>query len=90
VYIEKCTHDYFEYEQGHTNIIVKGRLKSNIHFWIDIGAYDFIIDTLLTFPSIVTLCEWDTCVPRLLGPSKGRHRWNIRISYRLYGSELNL
>jgi hypothetical protein len=45
-HIEKCAHDYFEYEQGHANIIVKGRLKSNIHFWIDIGAYDFIIDTL--------------------------------------------
>jgi hypothetical protein len=31
-HIEKITHDYFEYEQGHTNIIVKGRLKSNIQF----------------------------------------------------------
>ena len=26
-HIEKFTHDYFEYEQGHANIIVKGRLK---------------------------------------------------------------
>jgi hypothetical protein len=39
-------HDYFEYEQGHANIIVKGKLKSNIQFWINIGAYDFIIDTI--------------------------------------------
>jgi hypothetical protein len=28
------------------NIIVKGRLKTNIQFWIEIGAYDFIIDTI--------------------------------------------
>ena len=40
------THDYFEYEQGGVNIFVKGRLKENIQFWIDIGAYDFIIDTI--------------------------------------------
>jgi hypothetical protein len=37
-HIEKFTHDYFEYELGHANIIVKGRLKSNIQFWIEIGA----------------------------------------------------
>ena len=45
-HIEKFTHDYFEYEQGHANIIVKGRLKSNMQFWIDKGAYDFIINTI--------------------------------------------
>ena len=40
------TNDYYEYEQGGANIIVKGRLKDNIQFWIDIGAYDFVIDTI--------------------------------------------
>ena len=48
-HIEIFTHDYFEYEQGHANIIVKGRLKSNIQFWIDIGVFDFIIDTIMYF-----------------------------------------
>ena len=40
------THDYFEYEQGGADIIVKGRLKVSIQFLIDIGAYHFIIDTI--------------------------------------------
>jgi hypothetical protein len=41
-HIEKFTHDYFEYEQGHANIIVKGRLKSNIQFGIPVyqGCWD--------------------------------------------------
>ncbi|XP_076099880.1 uncharacterized protein LOC143069233 [Mytilus galloprovincialis] len=45
-YAQNFTHDYYEYEQEGTDIIVKGRLKENIQFWIDIGAYDYIIDTI--------------------------------------------
>ena len=41
------THDYFEYEQGQANIIVKGRLKTHFNFWKGIGCYDFILDTIL-------------------------------------------
>ena len=44
--LSNLTNDYYEYEQGEADIIVKGRLKKNIQFWIDIGAYDFIIDTI--------------------------------------------
>ncbi|CAC5396382.1 unnamed protein product [Mytilus coruscus] len=45
-YAQNFTHDYYEYEQDGTDIIVKGRLKENIRFWINIGAYDYIIDTI--------------------------------------------
>ncbi|CAC5381524.1 unnamed protein product [Mytilus coruscus] len=45
-YAQNFTHDYYEYEQDGTDIIVKGRLKENIQFWINIGAYDYIIDTI--------------------------------------------
>jgi hypothetical protein len=41
-HIEKFTHDYFK--QGHANIIVKGRLNSNMQFWIDIGALQCLTD----------------------------------------------
>ena len=27
------THDYFEYEQGQANIIVKGRHNTHFNFW---------------------------------------------------------
>lgn len=40
------TNDYYEYEQGQSDIIVKGRLKNCIQFWIDIGAPSFIIETI--------------------------------------------
>ena len=40
------TEDYFEYEQGSSDIIVKGRLKSHVQFWKDIGSYPFIIDVI--------------------------------------------
>ena len=39
------THDYFEQKQCEADIIVKDKLKV-IFFWIDIGVYDFIIDTI--------------------------------------------
>ncbi|CAC5394731.1 unnamed protein product [Mytilus coruscus] len=45
-YAQNFTHDYYEYEQDGTDIIVKGRLKENIQVWINIGAYDYIIDTI--------------------------------------------
>lgn len=40
------TNDFYEYEQGQADIIVKDRLKNNIEFWKSI-ADDFIVDTLL-------------------------------------------
>lgn len=40
------TDDYYEYEQGQANIIVKGRLKTHFTFWKNIGCYDFILDTI--------------------------------------------
>ena len=40
------THDYFEYEEGQCEIIVKSRLKNHIQFWIDIQAYDYILDVI--------------------------------------------
>ena len=42
------TNNYYEYEQGEADIIVKGRLKKTIQFWVDIGAYayDFIIEAI--------------------------------------------
>lgn len=43
----KLTDDYFEYEQGQANIIVKGRLKTHANFWRSIGCYDFILDTIV-------------------------------------------
>ena len=40
------THDFYEYEQGQKDIIVKGRLKANIQFWKNINANSFVIDTI--------------------------------------------
>ena len=36
----------YEYEQGAPSVIVKGRLKTHVQFWEDIGSPDFIIDTI--------------------------------------------
>ncbi|CAC5360698.1 unnamed protein product [Mytilus coruscus] len=41
------TTDYYEYEQGQANIIVKDRLKNHYLFWKSIVCYDFILDTIL-------------------------------------------
>ena len=38
--------NFFEYEQGNSEPIVRGRMKANIEFWKLIGAPDFIIDTI--------------------------------------------
>ena len=40
------TNDYFEYEQGAADILVKNRLKDHVNFWKQIGAYDFILDVI--------------------------------------------
>ena len=41
------TNDYYEYEQGQNEIIVKGRLKNNIHYWKTVlKANSFVIDTI--------------------------------------------
>ena len=42
----RFTHDFFEYEQGQKEIIVKHRLRDHIDFWKSINANDFIIDTI--------------------------------------------
>ena len=44
---DNLTHDYYEYNQGHANIIVKDRLKNLYSFWKSIGCYDYILDTIL-------------------------------------------
>ena len=41
------TEDYFEYERGPPDIIVKRILKSHIQVWKDISSYPFIIDVTL-------------------------------------------
>ena len=44
---KSLTNDYYEYEQGQKDIIVKGRLRQNIHFWKDtLKANTFIIDVI--------------------------------------------
>ena len=40
------TNNFYEYEQGQVDIIVKDRSKSNIEFWRDIGANSYILDTI--------------------------------------------
>ncbi|MES9971262.1 MAG: reverse transcriptase domain-containing protein, partial [Candidatus Thiodiazotropha sp.] len=41
------TTDYYEYEQGQKDIIVKGRLKANIHYWKQtLQANSYIIDVI--------------------------------------------
>ena len=44
---DRFTENYFEYEQGQKDIIVKNRLRNHIAFWKDIGATQFILDTIL-------------------------------------------
>ena len=44
--ISNLTHDYYEYEQGQADIIVKSRLKKHYNFWKNIGCYDYILDTI--------------------------------------------
>lgn len=38
--------NFFEYEQGSAEPIVRGRMKANIDFWRNIGAPDEIINLL--------------------------------------------
>ena len=42
----RFTCDYFIYEQGQKDIIVRNRLKEHIQFWKDIGANQFILDSI--------------------------------------------
>jgi hypothetical protein len=44
--ISNLTHEYYEYEQGQADIIVKSRLKKHYNFWKNIGCYDYILDTI--------------------------------------------
>ncbi|VDI17095.1 Hypothetical predicted protein [Mytilus galloprovincialis] len=44
---DNLTTDYYEYEQGQANIIVKDRLKKHYLFWKSIGCCEFILDTIL-------------------------------------------
>ena len=43
---ERFTKDYFEYQEGEKDIIVRGRLKENLEFWESIGANNFILDAI--------------------------------------------
>lgn len=38
------TDDYYEYEQGQADILVRGRLKENTRFWKIIGSSEFVLD----------------------------------------------
>ena len=52
------TNNFYEYEQGQADIIVKDRLKSNIQFWRDIWANSYILDTIemvMAYPFIQRL-----------------------------------
>ena len=40
------TNNFYEFEQGQADIIVKDRLKSNIQFWRNIWANSYILDTI--------------------------------------------
>lgn len=40
------TDEYYEYEQGQADILVKGRLKARSQFWKSIGANSFILDVI--------------------------------------------
>ena len=44
--ISNLTHEYYEYEQGQADIIVKSRLKKHYNFWKNIDCYDYILDTI--------------------------------------------
>lgn len=59
---DKFTEDYFEFEQGQKDILVKNRLGHHINFWKEIGANQFILDTIfmdINFP--FTLYHQDFC-----------------------------
>lgn len=42
----RFTHEFYEYEQGQKNILVRGRLKKNLSFWRNIGTCSFILDII--------------------------------------------
>ena len=42
----RFTHDFYEYEQGQKNILVKDRLKKHLSFWRDIGSNEFVLDVI--------------------------------------------
>ncbi|XP_033729279.1 uncharacterized protein LOC117318361 [Pecten maximus] len=44
--LDELTDDYFEYEQGEREIIVKGRLKSSIEFWKSFCRNQFVLDVI--------------------------------------------
>jgi hypothetical protein len=49
--------NYYEYEQGSSEPIFRGRLKASIHFWRDIGANSEVLDVISSgykLPLIVT------------------------------------
>ena len=58
------TSDFYEYEQGQKDILVKGRLKQNIEFWKSIVSdkNDFIIDIILNGYKIPFYSEPEGCI----------------------------
>ena len=45
--MNRFTHEYFDYEQGQEEIIVKNRLREHIEFLKRIGTNEFILDTIM-------------------------------------------
>lgn len=46
-YENRFTNDFYVYEQGQKEIIVKNRLRDHVEFWKSVGAGRFILDTIL-------------------------------------------
>ena len=42
----RCENQKAVFTEGSVKVFVKGRLKRNVNFWKDIGANDFILDTI--------------------------------------------
>ena len=43
---DELTHDYYEYEQNETEIVVRRRLKGSTLFWQSIHTSDLILDCI--------------------------------------------
>ncbi|MCG8032477.1 MAG: hypothetical protein JAZ03_09910, partial [Candidatus Thiodiazotropha taylori] len=42
----RFTHNFYDYEQGQKEILVKGRLKKHLSFWRNIGSSEFVLDVI--------------------------------------------
>jgi len=64
---DRFTHDYYEYEQGQKHIIVRGRLRQNLQFWIDIGANSFVLDIIQNGYKLPLLTNPQLLIIRTIG-----------------------